>query len=121
MVKHIYKHKVLLDENMPPRIALTNCNQLFDIKHIRFDLRKPGLVDHLVYEHAVSLGRIVITYNTKDFKPLAGTKEDQGIIAVPPSFMMNLSQLDTKLTAFLKKSKPIQLQGKCISLLEEVN
>ena len=45
MVHHFYKHKLLLDENMPPRLEFPRLNGLFDVKHIRDDLGSGGLLD----------------------------------------------------------------------------
>ena len=44
MPKRFYKHKLLLDENMPSRPALPRLNQHFDVKHIRDDIHH-GQID----------------------------------------------------------------------------
>jgi hypothetical protein len=110
MPKGFYKHKILLDENMPQRNRFPTLNKLFDVKHIRDDLKRAKLDDLAVYELAVSLGRVIITYNVKDFRPLAGMKADAGIIGIPDR--LPLPQQDTKLCAFLKKHTPHALAGK---------
>jgi len=55
MVHHFYKHKLLLDENMPPRLEFPRLNGLFDVKHVRDDLNSGGLPDPQVYALAVKL------------------------------------------------------------------
>ena len=65
------KPKLLLDENFEPRSYLPKLNQLYDVKHVVDDLHKNGLKDHKVYELAVEQGRLVVTYNYKDFLPFA--------------------------------------------------
>jgi hypothetical protein len=56
------------------------------------------------------------SYNIKHFRQLAGTRNDAGIIGIPPH--LTSSQVDTKLTALLTKSTPNALQGKYIPLSE---
>ena len=118
MPKKFYKHKLLFDENVPPRLYFPNLNQYFDVKHIRDDLKKGKAIDKNVYDIAVSLGRIIITSNIKDFRPLAGSKKDAGIIGIPDHLLAH--QLDTKLTAFFKKTNPKILAGKYVSLMARV-
>ena len=96
------------------------CNQLnnkFDVKHLVEDLKQGGLPDPEVYQLAVREHRIVVTYNTKHFRGLAGTKEDAGIIGVSPN--LPASQVDTKLTALLTKRTPQALQRKLLPLTGE--
>src|SRR6267142_4415343 len=112
MPKRFYKHKLLLDENMPYRTAFLVLNSQFDVKHIAGDLKHSGLDDPSVYQLAVSQKRILITYNTKHFRPLAGSKKDSGIIGV--SANLPTPQVDTKLAALLTKSTPQAFQGKFI-------
>src|SRR5947207_3217073 len=71
MPRGFYKHKLLLDENMPSRHYFPRLNHLFDVKHIAVDLKKGSIKDELVYEEAVKLHRLVVTFNGDDFKPLA--------------------------------------------------
>src|SRR5688572_21896505 len=97
MPKGFYKHKILLDENMPLRTAFPNLNRKFDVKHVAGDLKQDSLPDPAVYQMAVNQKRILITYNTKHFRTLAGSKDDGGIIGV--SANLPPPQVDTKLTA----------------------
>ena len=108
----------MLDENLPPRQVFVRLNQHFDVKHIKHDLRLGGSSDLDVYNLAVKLGRIIITYNGKDFRPLVGTKQDSGVIDEPD--LLPLYQLDNKLTAFLIKRTPKTLQGKVINFSKEI-
>src|SRR5262245_20552367 len=117
MPKRFYKHKLLLDENLPHRSAFLELNSVFDVKHIAADLKRSGLPDPGVYDLAVKQTRILITYNAKHFRPLAGTKKDAGIIGV--SANLPIPQVDSRLTALLIKSTPKALQGKFIPLTRE--
>src|SRR3954452_17115055 len=102
-----HKPKLLLDENFEPRKLLPTLNRLYDVKHITKDLQKSGLADQKVYELAKEQGRLVVTYNDKDFLPFAETSEHSGVIGV--SANLNPHQIDTKLVALLRKSSRKQL------------
>lgn len=117
MPKGFYKHKVLLDENMPHRSAFPNLNSKFDVKHVAADLHQGSLPDPDVYQLAVAQKRILVTYNTKHFRSLAGSKDDAGILGV--SANLPHSHVDTKVTALLTKSTPHALQRKFIPLTGE--
>ena len=117
MPKGFHKHKILLDENMPQRKQLPLLNEQFDVKHVRDDLNRATVADPVVYALAVMQGRVLVTYNSKHFRPLAGTREDYGIIGVPDK--LPLPQQDTKLCALLKRLTPNALRGKFISLSEQ--
>ena len=82
MQKRFYKHKLLLDENMPHRIAFPHLNELFDVKHIRDDFKSGGFSDPQVHHLAAQLKRLIVTYNAKDFKDLAPRSEHTGVIAL---------------------------------------
>lgn len=109
MTSKFYKHKLLLDEGFPPRSYFLHLNQRFDIKHIKSDLKKIGLSDEHVYAIAVEQKRLIVTYNTKDFKKLAENSTDTGVIGV--SALMSYAHIDTKLTALLTKSNKNALYG----------
>jgi hypothetical protein len=117
MPKRFYKHKLLLDENMPPRTAFLLLNSQFDVKHVAADLKHSGLPDPEVYQLAIEQKRILVTYNTKHFRPLAGRKKDAGIIGV--SANLPIPQVDSKLTALLTKSTPTAFEGKFTPLSGE--
>lgn len=117
MPKGFYKHRLLLDENMPHRSEFPILNSKFDVKHIEDDLGKGGLADPDVYQLAVDQNRILVTFNSKHFRTRAGTKADAGIIGI--SANLPPSQADTKLTALLTRSTPNALQGKFTPLTWE--
>jgi hypothetical protein len=110
MPSKFYKHKLLLDEGFPPRWYFPRLNQRFDVKHVKSDLKKTGLPDEEVYALAQEQKRLIITYNTKDFKRLAEKSTDTGIIGV--SALMFYPRIDSKLTALLTKSSQNALYGK---------
>ena len=117
MPKRLYKHKVLLDENMPPRQRFPRLNNRFDVKHIREDINQAGLKDPPVYELAKTLNRLIITFNGDDFKKLVSQSAQTGVINV--STNLRNDQIDTKLTALLTKSSPNALFGKFADLTGE--
>jgi hypothetical protein len=118
MTHRYFKHKLLLDEGFPPRSYFPNVNQRFDIKHVKDDLRKIGLSDEEVYALAVQLKRLIVTYNAKDFRRLAGNSQDTSVIGV--GALTPYHHIDTKLTSLLTKSSPTALQGKYTALSETV-
>ena len=114
MPKRFYKHKLLYDENMPPRTQYPRLNAHFDVKHISHDYQKDGIPDEEVYALAVEQGRIIIAINRDDFENLVGTKDDCGVIAVPDG--PAAARTDTKLTALLMKNSPTYFRGRVIPL-----
>lgn len=117
MPRGFYKHKLLLDENFPNRSRFPLLNKHFDIKNVRDDFKRGGAEDIDVYDLAVVSGRIIITFNTKHFRPLAGKKQDAGIIGVSSNLLA--PQIDKKLTAFLKKTSPKSIAGKYIPFMSD--
>ena len=117
MGHRFYKHKLLLDENMPPRAEFPRVNGLFDVKHIRDDLDSGGVPDPQVYELAAKLQRLIVTFNARDFKALATRSQDTGIIGV--SANLSSHQIDTKLTALLVRSSAKALHGKLTTITGE--
>ncbi|MEU7268316.1 DUF5615 family PIN-like protein [Streptomyces asiaticus] len=116
MVKRFYKHKLLLDENMPPRTSLPRLNEHFDVKHVDHDLRRGSIDDQQVQTLALSQGRIIITLNIKHFRPMAGRNRDAdlGVIGIPPHWQP--SQVDVKLTSLLMQHGANYFRGRYISL-----
>jgi hypothetical protein len=108
MPKGFYKHKLLLDEHLPPRQYLSRLNEHFDVKHIKHDLRHGGMDDVLVHELAVAQGRIILTRNIKHFRPLL-REDTPGIVGVPETWPRAL--LDTKLTSLLMRHGPNYFRG----------
>ena len=113
MPKGFYKHKLLLDEHLPPRQYLSRLNEHFDVKHIKHDLRHGGMDDVLVHELAVAQGRIILTRNIKHFRPLL-REDTPGIVGVPETWPRAL--LDTKLTSLLMRHGPNYFRGHYHSL-----
>jgi predicted nuclease of predicted toxin-antitoxin system len=109
MSKPFYKHKILLDEHLYHRRAYPLLNEHFDVKHIRDDLHLGGLDDQAIYELAGSQGRIILTSNVKDFRPLL-RENSPGIIGIPETW--STSRLDTKLTALLIKHSSNYFRGR---------
>ncbi len=119
MAHRFYKHKLLLDENFAPRLKFPRLNGLFDVKHLRDDLHKNGISDAQVYDLAVKLKRLIVTYNAKDFKALAPRSQDSGIIGISPN--LSSQHIDKKLTALLVKSNEQVLQGTYTALTSETD
>ncbi|SRR6266567_3414426 len=117
MVHRFYKHKLLLDENMPSRLEFPRLNGLFDVKHIRDDLKSGGLSDPQVYDLAVKQQWLIVTFNAKDFRELATQSQETGIIGVSTNLPSH--QIDTKLTALLVRSTANALLGKLTTITGE--
>jgi predicted nuclease of predicted toxin-antitoxin system len=117
MSPKFHKFKLLLDENMSARTTYRLVNHLFDVKHIASDLKKGGLRDEQVHKEAAKMQRLIITFNGKDFKTLAATSNETGIIFVS----RNLADeyIDTKLAGLLLRSTPNSLYGKFTPLTGE--
>jgi predicted nuclease of predicted toxin-antitoxin system len=109
-----YKHKLLFDENMPPRTRYPRLNSHFDVKHVSHDYHKDGIPDEDVYQLACEQERIVITINRDDFEKLAGSKDDCGIIAIADG--PAAARTDTKLTALLMRHGPKYFQSRLVPL-----
>lgn len=110
MVRKFHKFKLLFDEGFPVRSYLPISNSRFDLKHISADLKQGGLSDEEIHRIAADQGRIVVTLNIKDFKPLAPTNKNTGVIGV--SAALPFDQVDKKLNSLLTKVAPKQLLGK---------
>lgn len=108
MPKSFYKHKLLLDEHLPPRQIFHRLNEHFDVKHIKHDLHHDGMDDPLIYDLALKQGRIILTINVKDFRPLL-REDSPGVISIPETWSTAL--LDTKLTALLMREGPGYFRG----------
>lgn len=115
--KRFYKHKLLLDENFPIRKHFPTLNRRFDVKHVGADLNLEGLSDPGVYALARKESRLIITRNIKDFKELALTSDDTGVIGISQN--LTFDQVDKKLTALLNKSTKKSLFGKLTTISGE--
>jgi hypothetical protein len=116
MPKPFYKHKLLLDEHLPPRQFLPRLNAHFDVKHIKHDLHHGGMDDPPIHELAVTQGRLILTRNVKHFRPLV-REDTPGVIGVPETWPRD--QLDTKLTSVLMQHGPNYFRGQYRSLAAE--
>lgn len=117
MPQKFYKHKLLLDEGFHVRQRLPILNHRFDVKHITGDFKQLGLPDTEVYQFAIKQKRIIVTFNVKDFKALAISSNQTGVIGV--SANLAPSQIDKKLTALLNKSTKKSLFGKLTTISGE--
>ncbi len=102
---------------MPARRAFASLNHLFDVKHIALDLKESGIRDEVVYQEAVKMQRLIVTFNGDDFKPFVAKSIEAGIIAVSDN--LSTSQIDSKLVALLVRSTPNTLYGKFTPLTGE--
>jgi hypothetical protein len=116
MPKPFHKHKTLLDEHLPPRQVLASLNAHFDVKHIDHDFHLAGLSDPAINELAVKQGRIILTINVKDFRPLL-REDSPGVIGIPENWSAN--RIDTKLTALLMRHGPNYFRGRYRALAAE--
>ncbi len=99
---------------MPPRLEFPRVNGLFDVKHVRDDLKSAGLPDPDIDTLAAKLQRLIVTFNAKDFKELAIRSQNTGIIGV--SAHLSSHQIDTTLTALLVRSSAKALLGKLTTI-----
>jgi hypothetical protein len=113
MPKSFYKHKILLDEHLYHRRAYPTLNEHFDVKHIKDDLNHGGMDDASVHALAVKQGRIILTSNVKDFRPLL-REDSPGVIGIPETWTP--ARLDTKLTALLMQHGANHFRGRFHSL-----
>ena len=110
MTKRFFKHKILLDEDVHYRSYLPTLNSLFDVKHITEDYNQVGLKDLQVYRFAVKERRILVTFNTKDFRELALISRKIGVVGVSSNLPIDI--IDKKLTALFRKATQKSLLGK---------
>jgi hypothetical protein len=102
---------------MPPRNDFKRLNHLFDVKHIALDFNKAGISDEQVYQEAVKLHRLIITFNGDDFEDMARKSTTTGIISL--SNNLTPEQIDTKLVALLVRSTSNSLYGKFTTITGE--
>lgn len=110
-----YKHKLLLDEGIFLRQSLKRVNSRHDVKHIKHDLNSGGIKDSEVYKIACEKKRIIITYNIRDFKKLALTNKNTGVIGVSQN--LTPDRLDSKLNSLLSKNSEKSFYGKYTPLI----
>lgn len=110
MPPRFYRHKLLLDEGLYPRKSLPRINNRHDVKHIKHDFHHGGVTDEKIYKLAVKQKRIIVTYNTRDFRNMAKESASSGIIGV--SQRLTPDQLDTRLNAILSNNSGKTFYGK---------
>lgn len=104
------KYKLLLDEGLPPRVKLPRVNSRHNLRHIKNDFDLGGISDPKVYQKAATEKRLLITFNVKDFKDMAGKNKSSGVIGV--SQKLPTDQIDKKLNALLVRKKSSELYSK---------
>ena len=119
MPRKFLKYKLLLDEGFLFRTRLPILNSRFNVKHILGDLKTEGLPDREVYQIALSQKRLLVTFNSRDFKQFASLSKDSGVIGI--SQELPKDQIDKKLTALLMRSKPSDLYGKFTAITGELS
>lgn len=110
MSPRFHRHKLLLDEGLYPRKSLSRINSRHDVKHIKHDFHSGGIKDEEVYKIAIKQKRIVITYNTRDFRKMATNSSNSGVIGVSQG--LTPDQLDTRLNSILSKNSGKAFYGK---------
>lgn len=107
------KYKLLLDEGLPNPQNYPQLNNFHDLKHLTHDLRFSGIKDSVVYELANKFGRLVVVFNTKDFKPLISPGKSSVI-----SLSTNLTnkEADKKISKALRELSSSQAKGCLISI-----
>jgi hypothetical protein len=94
MPKSFFKHKILLDEHLYHRRAYLKTQRTFRCEKHKACLNQGGMDDSLIYELAVKQGRIILTTNVKDFRPLL-REDSAGVIGIPETW--STGRIDTKL------------------------
>jgi predicted nuclease of predicted toxin-antitoxin system len=85
--------KLLLDENLSPRVALALQGDGIDVVHIR-DRKGLGSSDRAVLERAFKEDRILVTANVADFAKLAHAAElHAGIVLIEDGALLFDEQL----------------------------
>lgn len=108
-VRRTSKPKLLLDEGFPPRKSFSTLNNYCDVKHISHDLGLGGATDLSVYEMANQLGRVMVTFNIKDFRPMVKA-DTMTVIGI--SADMTTRKIDSKLTSLIKRMPESAQKGK---------
>ena len=106
------KCKLLLDENLPPRVKFPRLNSRFSIKHVKHDYHLSGILDDKIYKIAEKEGRIILTLNEKDF--IGNSRKKSGLIGLSPK--LGYEEIDKKVTSLLTAHKKCFLIGKFIHI-----
>lgn len=111
--RKITKYKLLLDEGLFLPKFYPKLNNFHNLKHIAHDLRRSGIKDELLYELATRENRILIVFNTKDFKTLI-KKNKPSVIAL--STNLSNKAADSKIFKALREMKSDRAKGYLISI-----
>lgn len=107
------KYKLLLDEGLPHKESYPLLNNYFNLRHIVHDFSHGGVSDKKVYALANKEGRMVIVFNTKDFRPLIS---HNSVSVISLSTNLTDKQVELKLNKILKNMKPSEIKGHLISV-----
>lgn len=107
------RHRLLLDEGLPRREAYPQANNYHNLKHIVHDLNMGGARDKDVYAVANKERRLMVVFNTKDFRPMI-SPESMSVVSL--STNLTDRQVDLKLCRELRKLKPSELKGCLITI-----
>ena len=107
------RHKLLLDEGLPRKEAYPKANNLHNLKHIVHDIDKGGAKDKDVYVIANKEKRLVVVFNTKDFRPWI-SPESVSVISL--STNLTDKQVDLKICKVLRSLKPSETKGHLITI-----
>ena len=107
------RHKLLLDEGLPRKEAYSRANNYHNLRHIVHDIGKGGAKDKDVYAVANKEKRLVVVFNTKDFRPLIFP---QSVSVVSLSTNLTDKQVDLKLCKALRYLKPSETKGHLIAI-----
>lgn len=95
---------------MYPRKSLPRVNSRHNVRHIKHDLNSAGMKDKEVYKIAIHQKRIIVTYNTRDFKKFARSNKDAGVIGIRQG--LTPEQLDTRINSLLSRRSKKSFYGR---------
>ncbi len=95
--------RLLLDEMFPHRNAFPQLNKLHDLKHVLHDLRLKDNQDENVVKLAKAQKRILISKNKKHMTQFC---EKEHVILICITETMDWEEIDSMVTAALRKMKP---------------
>lgn len=107
------RYKLLLDEGLPRKEAYPRANNFHNLKHIVHGIDRGGAKDKDVYVIANKEKRLVVVFNTKDFRPLI-SPESVSVISL--STNLTDKQVDLKLCKILRSLKPSEIKGHLITI-----
>lgn len=107
------RHKLLLDAGLPRKEAYPRANNYHSLKHIVHDIGKGGAKDNDVYAIANKEERLMVVFNTKDFRPLIFP---QSVSVISLSINLTDKQVDLKLCKALRYLKPSETKGRLITV-----